>query len=840
MKKTAIMASMVLMFGGAASAEPMTSATFTMIDGTGATVGTDTSVTGAIGGGTWSVGSTTPFFGLTWTAHDGTTFGPGTYSFDTIQGGVYTGIVVGAGQVGGHILFDWGVTSDIDVINVWNIVESSVDATTIQQAYTSTDGPAGNPPNPDGIRGYGMIDGAFPGFSVNFDFSVNVPDTVPPVITLNGGNPQTVVINTPYTELGATCTDAPPQQAFTYPVVVDASAVDTTAVGSYPVTYDCQDTNANVATTVTRTVTVVVPDAVVTLLGVTPVVHECESSGFTYVDGGAQCTDPEDGTWTSFDLDPPGTSLLPDPTIFDVNVPGVSQDVTWTCTDSDGNTGTAVRVVNVEDNTAPDPGPYTLNSSVGALSGSELILETYEESAYANMNPTLESVTDGCDTTVPSLVMTSDVVDFNIVDGENLVTSTLNYAVTDASGNVMDAPLTVNVWRSEPVITLVGGDLTLDVGEPYVEQGMDIFDAQDGSIDGVTTSGVVTPTTAGTDPGSPRDLTVAIDASAVDTGTQGTYQVTYDVVDFDGNAAVQVIRTVTVGVFATGSNFTMLDSNGSVFGGTNDVIFDWDETVNTSETDLNFNMKIESETPWPFFGFIWTAHHIRVFGPGTYSFDTGCTVAEIEITGCPAGTAANSGPSITMTVGEGQLGAHILFDWNTTINIDIVNVWDVNGVWDTYGATFPINALWTGPAGVAPDPATTWKLVSRDVNGDLINGAPMIDGPFQGFYANFNAGPDLYLDTDGDDITDNLDNCILVPNPAQRDTDNDGYGNYCDPDFDNNLLVNGADLSYMKLKFFTTDPDADLNGDDIVNAGDLAILKTFFFKSPGPSGLVPE
>jgi hypothetical protein len=94
-----------------------------------------------------------------------------------------------------------------------------------------------------------------------------------------------------------------------------------------------------------------------------------------------------------------------------------------------------------------------------------------------------------------------------------------------------------------------------------------------------------------------------------------------------------------------------------------------------------------------------------------------------------------------MTVGPGQFGAHILFDWNTTTNIDVVNVWDVGGVWDTYGATAPVNSLWTGNAGDAPDPTTTWKLVSRDINADSINGSPMVDGPFQGFYANFNAGP---------------------------------------------------------------------------------------------------
>ena len=76
-------------------------------------------------------------------------------------------------------------------------------------------------------------------------------------------------------------------------------------------------------------------------------------------------------------------------------------------------------------------------------------------------------------------------------------------------------------------------------------------------------------------------------------------------------------------------------------------------------------------------------------------------------------------------------------------------------------------------------------------------------------------------------------------NPDQRDTNSDGYGNVCDPDFDGDLIVNAADLAFFKTKFFTQYPDTDLNGDGIVNAGDLANLKSFFFRSPGPSGLVP-
>lgn len=95
-------------------------------------------------------------------------------------------------------------------------------------------------------------------------------------------------------------------------------------------------------------------------------------------------------------------------------------------------------------------------------------------------------------------------------------------------------------------------------------------------------------------------------------------------------------------------------------------------------------------------------------------------------------------------------------------------------------------------------------------------------------------------DTDGDGVIDDSDNCILKANPPQRDTDSDGYGNYCDPDFNNDLIVNAADLGYLKSNFFSNDQDADLNGDGMVNAGDLAILKLFFFQPPGPSYFWPN
>ena len=78
-------------------------------------------------------------------------------------------------------------------------------------------------------------------------------DTTPPVIMLIGDNPQFIEAGMPYTELGATASDNVDGD-LTASIVVDASAVDTSVVGEYPVTYDVSDAAGNTASTVTRTV----------------------------------------------------------------------------------------------------------------------------------------------------------------------------------------------------------------------------------------------------------------------------------------------------------------------------------------------------------------------------------------------------------------------------------------------------------------------------------------------------------------------------------------------------------------------------------------------------------
>jgi hypothetical protein len=96
-------------------------------------------------------------------------------------------------------------------------------------------------------------------------------------------------------------------------------------------------------------------------------------------------------------------------------------------------------------------------------------------------------------------------------------------------------------------------------------------------------------------------------------------------------------------------------------------------------------------------------------------------------------------------------------------------------------------------------------------------------------------------DSDDDGIPDVDDNCTLIPNPDQRDTDGDGYGNLCDGDLNNDGSTNTLDLNLYKLAHRSSvgdanyDVDADFNGDGTINTLDLNIYKGLHRQPPGPS-----
>ena len=122
--------------------------------------------------------------------------------------------------------------------------------------------------------------------------------------------------------------------------------------------------------------------------------------------------------------------------------------------------------------------------------------------------------------------MTDTIVIINNVDSAVVGTYAVTYNVSDANGNAAEeVTRTVNVVDTTvPVITLLGEvTVTLEVGTSYTDAGATASDNYDGDI----TASIATINNA-------------------DTSTVGSYTVTYNVSDANGNNAVQVTRTVNV------------------------------------------------------------------------------------------------------------------------------------------------------------------------------------------------------------------------------------------------------------------------------------------------------
>ncbi|MBI5461485.1 MAG: Ig-like domain-containing protein, partial [Gammaproteobacteria bacterium] len=135
-----------------------------------------------------------------------------------------------------------------------------------------------------------------------------------------------------------------------------------------------------------------------------------------------------------------------------------------------------------------------------------------------------------------------------------------------------------------------------------------------------------------------------------------------------------------------------------------------------------------------FFGLYWTAYNTTLYGPGTY------TVSTIDAPNSgPAGTTAVSGvapnDTFTFTVPAGYVGAHMKFAWGSTSGIDVVNIWDSAGR--------SVNVL-SGLYEVCVERLPTNDAACSGITDRTQNPAPgmaMVDGPFNGFYANFNINP---------------------------------------------------------------------------------------------------
>jgi len=154
-----------------------------------------------------------------------------------------------------------------------------------------------------------------------------------------------------------------------------------------------------------------------------------------------------------------------------------------------------------------------------------------------------------------------------------------------------------------------------------------------------------------------------------------------------------------------------------MFGATGDSLKAPDTNVTGTFDDSDPNSMVIM-SPEVFFGFNWFAHNVQITNtPGAISVETcpvpadGSVVPDLVTLGIVPCTPPLP---MAMTIGPNQWGVHMLFNWNTSANIDVLNVWDVENL-----------------------PNGSIRLTSIDYDGDGIRAGGMQDGAFQFHNANF-------------------------------------------------------------------------------------------------------
>ena len=233
-------------------------------------------------------------------------------------------------------------------------------------------------------------------------------------------------------------------------------------------------------------------DPVITVTGDNPATVEL---GATYTDAGAVAVD------FGQSIDVSSSSTL------DTSSVG-SYKVTYSATDSSGNTSTVTRTINVVDTTKPLVIVNGANPTIIELG------DVYTDEGATTSDFGIVTLTEDSD------VNSSVIGTYSVV-----------YTATDASGNSAFATRTVLVVdTTAPVVTVTSGTDTVELGGTWTDAG-------------AIADGDETVTTSGT----------------VDTDTVGSYTLTYSATDAAGNTGTAT-RTVTV-----------VDTTAPVFIGTSSI-----------------------------------------------------------------------------------------------------------------------------------------------------------------------------------------------------------------------------------------------------------------------------
>ncbi|TPV32254.1 DUF5011 domain-containing protein [Paucihalobacter ruber] len=339
---------------------------------------------------------------------------------------------------------------------------------------------------------YTVTDSA--GFTASCSINIIVENSQIPVITLIDSDTIVLEACDEYIEYGATAVDSCLGN-LTSDIIIDNSAVNTGAVGTYQVSYNVSNSLGVAANTVFRTINVVDTTApTLTLVG--PSVLNIGACS-TYTELGAIAIDPCFGNVSS--------AVVVDNASIDTNTIG-EYTVTYNLMDASNNVAAQItRIVNVTITSPPE---------ITILGDNPQIIEAC--SPYIELDAIAIEPCFGTDLT------SGLVIDISNVDTSTIGTYIVSYNITDNDGNeAIEMTRVVEVVDSTaPEITLIGDNpQIIEACTPYIELGATTTDCS--------------------------AHTLEIDTAAIDLGTEGTYTAIYTTCDDYGNCST-ISREVQV------------------------------------------------------------------------------------------------------------------------------------------------------------------------------------------------------------------------------------------------------------------------------------------------------
>ncbi len=402
-----------------------------------------------------------------------------------------------------------------------------------------------------------------------------VADVTPPVITITGQNPVTIEVGTPYVDEGATALDET-DGVVAANAINNSDVIDTSVPATFTVTYQAVDVAGNIGTA-TRIVNVVeaadTTPPVLTLLGNNPDTVEVDTSEVPqpYQDPGYTATDDRDEV----------VNVVVDGLDFiDRSNKDASYTITYTATDSAGNSTIAERIVTVVDTTAPvitliGDNPHTITVDNGEAP------QPYQDPGA--------TVSDNYDNAL------AYSVDPSVVDTGKTGSYTLVYTAVDSSGNeatAVERVVTVVAAPNQAPVANAGADTTVQVNSPATLTGSGTDTdgtiasyswSENGTVLASTASFSYTPTTVGD---HTLTLTVTDNDGASATDTVVVTATAIPNVAPTANAGADTSVQVNSPVTLTGSG---TDTDGTI------VSYSWSENGSVLATTASFSYTPSTE-----------------------------------------------------------------------------------------------------------------------------------------------------------------------------------------------------------------------------------------------------